>query len=154
MSPQIWESTSVILAHPSLSNDASMIASANFTFYFILLAIWNSTEILESGHFNPIFCKVVVVGKIMVPNVSWDTGSNHLQAERTFQAGIFGLEFWPGFQAETFGLFSRPEFQAKIFRSDFWAKIPGQNFKPKYHTTVNYSNPGILHANSKPKSQE
>ena len=46
----------------------------------------------------------------------------------TFQAGIFGLEFWPVFQAGIFGLFftgqnSRPKFS-------------GQNFKPKFSTSL------------------
>ena len=38
-----------------------------------------------------------------------------MQAEIAFQAGIFGLEFWPVFQAEIFGSF-----------------FPGQNSRPKF----------------------
>ena len=47
----------------------------------------------------------------------------------TFQARIFGLEFWSVFQAGIFGLFfagqiSRPKFS----RPEFQKKIPGKNF--------------------------
>ena len=63
----------------------------------------------------------------------------HLQAEMTFQAGIFGLEFWPAFQAGIFGLFftgqnSRPKFSGQnsnilIYFKHFRTHVPLQTNK-------------------------
>ena len=61
--------------------------------------VWASAKKLD---FNP-----SNQPRIGLQHFMWLTlqyGSIHLQAEIAFQAGIFGLEFWPVFQAEISGL--------------------------------------------------